>query len=92
MYFRNGNVAIAYLTTILLRLQDRGRLSADDKLSNWFPGLPEANRITLRMLANSTSGYSDYVRSDAFSTALDADPFTSTRDSDPANWRDCCFP
>ena len=65
MHFRNGNVAIAYLTTILLRLQDRGRLSADDKLSNWFPGLPAANRITLRMLANSTSGYSDYVRSDA---------------------------
>jgi D-alanyl-D-alanine carboxypeptidase len=75
MHFRNGNVAIAYLTTILLRLQDRGRLSADDKLSNWFPGLPEANRITLRMLANSTSGYSDYVRSDAFATALDANPF-----------------
>ena len=75
MHFRNGNVAIAYLTTILLRLQDRGRLSADDKLSNWFPGLPEANRITLRMLANSTSGYSDYVRTDAFATASDANPF-----------------
>jgi D-alanyl-D-alanine carboxypeptidase len=75
MHFRNGNVAIAYLTTILLRLQDRGRLSADDKLSKWFPSLPEANRITLRMLANSTSGYSDYARSDAFTTPFYANPF-----------------
>jgi D-alanyl-D-alanine carboxypeptidase len=75
MHFRIGNVAIAYLTTLLLQLQDRGRLSADDRLSRWFPALPDAKAITLRMLANSTSGYSDYVSNPGFLDALHADPF-----------------
>jgi D-alanyl-D-alanine carboxypeptidase len=75
MHFRIGNVAIAYLTTVLLRLQDHGRLSIDDRLSKWFPRLPNANKVTLRMLANSTSGYSDYVRNPGFLHAFYADPF-----------------
>jgi CubicO group peptidase (beta-lactamase class C family) len=75
MHFRIGNVAIAYLTTVLLRLQDQGRLSIDDRLSKWFPRLPNANKVTLRMLANSTSGYSDYVAIPRFLDALYADPF-----------------
>jgi D-alanyl-D-alanine carboxypeptidase len=75
MHFRIGNVGIAYLTTVLLRLQDQGRLSTNDRLSKWFPRLPAANKVTLRMLANSTSGYSDYVSNPAFLDALNADPF-----------------
>jgi D-alanyl-D-alanine carboxypeptidase len=75
MHFRIGNVAIAYLTTVLLRLQDQGRLSTNDRLSKWFPRLPNANRVTLGMLANSTSGYSDYVSNPAFLDAFYADPF-----------------
>lgn len=62
MRFRIGSMAIPYLTTILLQLQDRGRLSLDDKLSQWFPNLPEADQITLRMLASSTSGYYDFAQ------------------------------
>lgn len=64
MHFRNGAVAIAYLSTVLLQLQDRGVLSLDDKLAAWFPDLPHADRITLKMLINSTSGYADYVNLD----------------------------
>jgi D-alanyl-D-alanine carboxypeptidase len=75
MHFRIGNIAIAYLTTVLLRLADQRRLSLDDRLAKWFPQLPNANRVTLRMLANSTSGYSDYVSHDAFIDALYANPF-----------------
>jgi len=37
MHFRNGAVAIAYLSTVLLQLQEKGQLSLDDKLSKWFP-------------------------------------------------------
>jgi D-alanyl-D-alanine carboxypeptidase len=62
MHFRIGSMAIPYLTTLLLQLQDKGRLSIDDRLSKWFPELPNADRITLKMLANSTSGYADYVQ------------------------------
>jgi CubicO group peptidase (beta-lactamase class C family) len=62
MHFRIGSMAIPYLTTLLLQLQDKGRLSIDDRLSKWVPELPNADRITLKMLANSTSGYADHVQ------------------------------
>lgn len=61
MHFRNGAVAIAYLSTVLLRMQEDGLLDVDDRLSRWFPDYPEADRITLGMLITSTSGYADYV-------------------------------
>ncbi|MGB5937918.1 MAG: serine hydrolase domain-containing protein, partial [Rhodanobacter sp.] len=61
MHWRNGAIAIAYLGTVMLQLQDQGLLSIDDKLSKWLPQLPQADRITLAMLANNSSGYADYV-------------------------------
>jgi len=73
MHFRNGAVAIAYLATVLLELQEKGQLSLDDKLSKWFPQYPEANQVTLRMLISSTSGYADYV--DLKLLPLYANPF-----------------
>lgn len=75
MHFRIGSVAISMLDTLLLQLAERGRLSLDDKLSKWFPELPQADRITLEMLANSSSGYADYVPDPSFLDAFHEDPF-----------------
>lgn len=61
MHFRNGAIAIAYLGVLALQLQEEGLISLDDPLSQWFPELPEAERVTLRMLADGTAGYADYV-------------------------------
>src|SRR5215212_3889716 len=61
MHFRNGAVAISYLGTVLLQLVDAGTVGLDDTIDAWLPDLPASDRITLRMLANSTSGYVDYV-------------------------------
>ncbi|MCA1837926.1 MAG: beta-lactamase family protein, partial [Actinobacteria bacterium] len=41
----------------------------------WLPDLPAADRITLRMLANSTSGYIDYVPLASLEEAIKKDPF-----------------
>ncbi|MEU3914070.1 serine hydrolase domain-containing protein [Streptomyces sp. NPDC029721] len=75
MRFRNGAVAIPYLTTALLKLVDEGRVSLDDSISRWRPDLPHADAITLRMLASTTSGYADYVRDPKFIATLYANPF-----------------
>ena len=75
MQFRNGFIAYSYLTTILLELVDRKKISLDDKLSKYFPNLPEANEITIKMLANSTSGYADYVYQPAVLDGINLDPF-----------------
>jgi D-alanyl-D-alanine carboxypeptidase len=75
MHFRNGAIAIPYLATVLLQLVDEGVVELDDTIDTWLPELPASDRITLRMLANSTSGYVDYVGMDSFENALKEDPF-----------------
>jgi D-alanyl-D-alanine carboxypeptidase len=76
MHWRIGAIAITYLATIALQLQDERRLSLADRLSTWFPELPRAERITLRMLANNTTGYRDYAQDNPpFLKILLADPF-----------------
>jgi CubicO group peptidase (beta-lactamase class C family) len=75
MHFRNGAVAISYMSTLLLIFVDRGMVSLDDPIVTWLPDLPDADRVTLRMLANHTSGYPDHVQNAEFLAALAADPF-----------------
>jgi CubicO group peptidase (beta-lactamase class C family) len=76
MHFRIGSMAIPYLITVLLQLQEEGRLSLDDKLSEYRPQLPHADQITLRELAENTSGYLDWIQgNESFATALFANVF-----------------
>jgi CubicO group peptidase (beta-lactamase class C family) len=66
MHWRNGAIAISYLTTVLLELVDRHVVTLNSRLSRWLPKLPHASRITLGMLAGMRSGYSDFVRNKVF--------------------------
>jgi CubicO group peptidase (beta-lactamase class C family) len=61
MHFRNGAVAISYLGTVLLQLVDEGTVGLDDTIDRWLPKAPASDKVTLRMLANCTSGYHDFV-------------------------------
>ena len=76
MHFRNGAVAISYVSSLLLKLVDEKKVSLDDKLSKWLPEIPHADRVTLGQLAQMTSGYVDYVIGNtAMNEALYANPF-----------------
>jgi len=76
MHFRNGAVAISYVSTLLLKLVDEKRVSLDDKLSKFLPEIPHADRVTLGQLAQMTSGYVDYVIGNtAMNDALYSNPF-----------------
>ncbi|MET9699946.1 serine hydrolase domain-containing protein [Streptomyces sp. NPDC006529] len=75
MHFRTGSVAIVYMGTALLRLVEQGKASLDDPVSRWLPDVPHGSEITLRMLADSTSGLHDYVTDPAFLKELEAAPF-----------------
>jgi CubicO group peptidase (beta-lactamase class C family) len=76
MHFRNGAVAISYVSTLLLKLVDEKKISLDDKLSKWLPDVPNSDRVTLRQLAQMTSGYVDYVIGNTeFEKALYENPF-----------------
>ncbi len=83
MHWRIGAMAIPYVTTLLLQLQDRGKLSLDDPVSKWLPNVPRANEITLRMLASATSGYYDYYQGNpAFEALQAANPFRAWKESE----------
>src|SRR5579872_1806641 len=60
MHFRNGAVAFAYVATLLMQYVDEHKVSLNDSINRWVPTLPEANKVTLKMLANQTSGYPDF--------------------------------
>src|SRR3954470_5866070 len=76
MHFRNGAVAISYVSTLLMILVDEKKVSLDDKLSEWLPDVPNADRVTLGELGQMTSGYVDYVIGNTeFEEALYKDTF-----------------
>jgi CubicO group peptidase (beta-lactamase class C family) len=75
MHFRNGAVAFAYIGTLLMQFVDERKVTLDDTLERWMPNLPEAGKVTLKMLANQTSGYPDYETDPAWLAAFNADPF-----------------
>ncbi len=75
MHLRNGAVAISYMSTLLLRLCEQGKVALDDRLSTWLPNFAHADEVTLGELASMTSGYHDYVLDPDFIEAVYADPF-----------------
>jgi CubicO group peptidase (beta-lactamase class C family) len=79
LHFRNGNVAFAYMGTLLLVMAEDGELALDDPVSRWLPDLdvPNADTVTLEMLVASTSGYPDYVPDETFQDTFLDDPFGS---------------
>src|SRR5438874_9140393 len=75
MHFRNGAVAFSYLGTLLMEFVDEHKVKLDDTIDRWMPTLPEANKVTLKMLANQTSGYPDFETDPKWLAAFNADPF-----------------
>jgi CubicO group peptidase (beta-lactamase class C family) len=75
MHFRNGALAFTYMSTLLLKFVDEKKTTLDTKLSTYFPDLPNAQHITLRELAQMTSGYADYVYQPETLDAFNRDPF-----------------
>lgn len=62
--FRIGSVTKQFTATAILKLQEEGRLSINDKLSKYIPDFPRGDEVTLRELMNHTSGIHDYVPND----------------------------
>src|SRR4051794_624342 len=58
-HVRIGSVTKAFVTTLVLRLAQEGRLRLDEPIANYVEGIPDGARITLRQLANMTSGLAD---------------------------------
>ena len=73
---RVGQPMEAMLGTVLLQLAAEGKVDLDEPVEEYVPDLVNADRITPRMLANSTGGTPDYVTEPDFLARVSSDPFT----------------
>ncbi|GAA3385868.1 serine hydrolase domain-containing protein [Streptomyces racemochromogenes] len=69
--FRIASNTKAFVSTVLLQLEGEGRLSLDDSVDTWLPGMVQGNgndgrAITVRQLLNHTSGVYDPTREPEF--------------------------
>jgi D-alanyl-D-alanine carboxypeptidase len=72
--FRIASVTKTFVATVVLQLVQEGRLTLDDTVEQWLPGLvPNGHTITVRQLLNHTSGLYDYLDG-AFERVYFAEP------------------
>jgi len=74
-HVRIGSTTKTMLSTVLLQLEAEGRLSLDDPVDRWLPGVIEGNgndgtSITIRHLLQHTSGLFDYLLDEEFGATL----------------------
>ncbi|HEY8852625.1 MAG TPA: serine hydrolase domain-containing protein, partial [Gemmatimonadaceae bacterium] len=60
MRYAIGSVSKQFTATAILLLQQDGKLSIDDPVSKFIPGLTRGNEVTVRQLLSHTSGYQDF--------------------------------
>jgi len=60
MRYSVGSISKQFTASAILLLQEQGKLSIDDKVSKWVPGLTDGDKVTIRQLLSHTSGYQDY--------------------------------
>jgi len=64
--FLIGSVTKQFTAVALLKLQEEGKLSLDDKLSKYYPAFPNADSVTLKQMLHHTSGISNYTADASF--------------------------
>lgn len=60
MRYGIGSITKQFTATAILMLADEGRLSLDDPVGKYVPGLTDGDRITIRQVLSHTSGYRDF--------------------------------
>jgi D-alanyl-D-alanine carboxypeptidase len=73
--WRVASITKSFVATVVLELVAEGKLSLDDTVEHWLPGLvPNGAAITLRELLNHTSGLFNYNDDPIWVPSLLADP------------------
>ena len=73
MTHRIGSVTKTFVITVMLQLIDEGELTLDTTLDNYYPKVPQAEIITMEMLADMTSGLRNYMETAEFFAILEGE-------------------
>lgn len=74
LYMRIGSETKTFTITALLQLVAQGKVSLDDPIAKYVPGVVNGETATLRELASMTSGIPSYTQTPAFFEDLVTDP------------------
>jgi D-alanyl-D-alanine carboxypeptidase len=77
LHTRIGSLTKTFTGTVIMQLAQEGKLSLADPIDAYVAGVPNGDRITLRMLADMTSGVASYTTSTAFTDTYFAHPDTA---------------
>ncbi|MBN2027496.1 MAG: beta-lactamase family protein [Actinobacteria bacterium] len=68
------SITKTFTVTVVLELVDEGKLGLDDKLAEFYPDIPDADRITIRQLCDMTAGIFSYEGDETFIRTYTEDP------------------
>jgi D-alanyl-D-alanine carboxypeptidase len=74
MHHRIGSVTKTLTATLLLKADAEGRLSLNDTIDQYAKGVPNGDEITLRQMANMSSGIASYTLDEQFQKELFSNP------------------
>ncbi len=70
MRYSIGSISKQFTAAAILMLQEQGKLSIDDPVGKYIPGLTRGNDVTIRQILSHTSGYQDYWPEDYVMTPM----------------------
>ena len=70
MRYSIGSISKQFTATAILLLQEQGKLSMDDSVSKYVPGLTRGDEVTIGEILSHTSGYQDYWPEDYVMTPM----------------------
>ncbi len=74
MYLPIGSNTKTFTSSIILKLQEQGKLSINDTIGTWIQGQPNiSGQITIKQLLNHTSGLFDYTQHPNFFSTMNSD-------------------
>ena len=59
--YQVGSISKLFTAVMLMQQVEKGKLNLSDKLSKYYPDIPNADKIIIETLMNHTSGLGDYV-------------------------------
>ena len=60
MRYAIGSISKQFTAAAVLILEQEGKLTLDDPVAKYIPGLTEGDKVTIREILSQTSGYQDY--------------------------------
>jgi len=70
MRYSIGSISKQFTAAAILMLQQQGKLSLDDAVGKYVPGLTRGDEVTIRQILSQTSGYQDYWPEDYVMTPM----------------------